>query len=66
MMSAVAEALDSVCTSEGEREPSSFRHVGRQPDMHKRERLRRLLLRFLDELPEDLTVVELRHGLEDE
>jgi len=60
----IHEAIDAALNAEGEREPS---HVasGIQPNQHKRNKVRRLVLRVISELPEDLTVQELREALED-
>jgi hypothetical protein len=59
----VQEALDAALNAEGSREPSRGRG-GIQPNQHKRETVRRLLLRFLDECPDDLTVMDLREALD--
>lgn len=57
----VREALDAALNAEGSRKPSGR---GIQPNQHKRETVRRLLLRFLDECPDDLTVMDLREALD--
>lgn len=58
----VHEALEASLNAEGSRETSGR---GIQPNQHKRETVRRLLLRFLDELPEDMTVFEIREALDE-
>lgn len=57
----VQEALDAALNAEGEREPSGR---GIQRNQHNREKVRRLLMRFLDECPDDLTVRDVREALE--
>lgn len=57
----VQEAFDAALYAEGDRERST-RAI--QPPQHRPEMMRRLLLRFLDECPEDLTVQELREALQ--
>lgn len=58
----VKEALDAALNAEGSRERN---RSGIQPNQHKRETVRRLLLRFLDECPDDLTVMDLREALDE-
>lgn len=58
----VQEALDAALDAEGERERS---RSGLQPSQHRRGPTRRLILRFLDECPDDLTVMELREALQE-
>lgn len=58
----VREALDAALNAEGSREPNGR---GIQPNQHKRGTVRRLLLRFLDECPDDLTVMDLRNALDE-
>ena len=59
----VREALDAALNAEGAREPSGTGQI--QPNQHKRETVRRLLMRFLDECPDDLTVMDLREALDE-
>lgn len=59
----VSEALDAALNAEGEREHSRSRGI--QPDQHRRGPTRRLILRFLEECPDDMTVMELREGLDE-
>lgn len=56
----VLEALDAALNSEGERQSSAFAPT---PSQHKREKVRRLIMRFLDECPEDMSVMDLRQAL---
>lgn len=58
----VNEALDAALNAEGSRERN---RTGVQPNQHKRETVRRLLMRFLDECPDDLTVMDLREALDE-
>ncbi len=60
----VSEAIDAALNAEGEREPSHVAN-GIQPNQHKRSKVRRLVLRVISELPEDLTIQELREALEE-
>lgn len=59
---AVNEALDSAVNAEGERWPD---YGPRRRNPHKRDMVRRLLLRVVSDLPDDLTVSEIREALEE-
>lgn len=61
----VHEALDAALNAEGYRDHAAFRTVEIRRNEHSRDRVRRLLLRVLDELPEDMTVVEIRDALDE-
>jgi hypothetical protein len=60
----IQDALDAALNAEGEREPSHAAS-GIRPNQHSRVKVRRLVLRVISELPEDLTVQELREALEE-
>lgn len=60
----IQEAIDAALNSEGDREPSHAAS-GIQPNQHSRRKVRRLVLRVISELPEDLTVQEMREALEE-
>lgn len=60
----IQEALDAALNAEGERKPSHAAS-GIQPNQHSRGKVRRLVLRVISDLPEDLTVQELREALEE-
>lgn len=60
----VHEAIDAALNAEGEREPSGATR-GIQPNQHSRSKVRRLVLRVISELPEDMTVQEVREALEE-
>ena len=57
----VQEALDAAMNSEGDRQSSAFAPT---PNQHKPEKVRRLLMRFLDECPEEMSVRDLRQALD--
>lgn len=61
----VHEALEAALNSEGSRERSHFQQVEPQRNDHSRERVRRLLMRVIGELPEDMTIMELREALDE-
>lgn len=60
----IHEAIDAALNAEGDRDPSRAA-TGIQPNQHSRVKVRRLVLRVISELPEDLTVQELREALEE-
>jgi hypothetical protein len=61
----VSEALDSACRAEGTKHRPDYRPIAPQRNERARETLKRLLLRFLGDVPEDMTINELRKELED-
>lgn len=60
----IHEAIDAALNAEGERR-SSHAASGIQPNQHSRRKVRRLVLRVISEIPEDLTVQEIREALEE-
>ena len=60
----IHEAIDAALNAEGER-GSSHAASGIQPNQHSRRKVRRLVLRVISEIPEDLTVQEIREALDE-
>lgn len=60
----IRDALDAACDSEGSRERSGRGADGQHLSQHRRSTIRRVLLRFLSEIQDDRTVLEIREVLE--